>query len=547
MTEILFDNCKKYAPSILLGIAALVLFLTSPIAGDFSWSDAPRHALNGVFIRDIIAHWPVSYARQYAINYYIQFPALTLLFYPPLLPVIMAGFYALFGVSHAVAQACVSFFCYIMAIGAYLVARRWLPKWQAFSASLLLIGTPEVAYWGRQVMLDIPTYAWLILSTLFFLRYLDNGKGRELYLATLLLICALYTKQTVIYMIAVYAFTILMVQGSDVLRKRHIWYTFALMAVFLSGLVYLTLKFGQVNVASVEGAREGDLGRTNFSAWLYYFKQMPRQLGWPTFTLGLSFILGVMWRPEWRMSKADGSFLLGWLVAGYLFFSAIAVREPRHDLTILFPMVVFAVIALNRFLGRFAPKIATIAALVLACGTFAYTLVFRPVPFVTGYAEAAHIVTSLAPKNSVVLFSGNRDGTFIFNMRADANSKHLSILRADKILLRLAIERERGCKDLQFTEAQIAEKLNRYAVHYVVAENDFWTDLPSIKRLQNLLHDRSRFEIVRRIKVRTNENIQQGDLLIYRNLGEVAKKPEAISLEMVGIGQTFHGVFGGAF
>ena len=66
------------------------------MAGDFSYSDAPRHALNGVFIKDMVAAFPWRDPAGYAMQYYVQYPALSILFYPPLFYVISAPFYALF-------------------------------------------------------------------------------------------------------------------------------------------------------------------------------------------------------------------------------------------------------------------------------------------------------------------------------------------------------------------------------------------------------------------------------------------------------------------
>ena len=431
-------------------------------------------------------------------------------------------------------------------MGVYLLARRWLPTWQAFSASVLLVGAPEVAFWALQVMLDIPAYAWLTFSALVFLQYLDNGKIRDLYLAMILMLCALYTKQNVVFAVVVFALLMLKVRGVLVLKERHVWQAIILFAIGLTPLLYLLSEFGQVNLSSVSGARAGDLGWPTLDAWIFYLREMPGQLGWPTFILGFSFIVGMAVRPSWRLpNRQDGLLLVGWLLIGYVFFSFIALKIPRHNLTVLLPMVLFAVLFLNRTLTRFGQRYASTAAVILAFGTFAYTLFFQPIPYVKGYAEAAHLVSELAPEKSVVLFSGIRDGNFVFNVRANTDRKDLSVLRADKLLLRFAIERERGFEDRGLGDKNILHDLfNRYAVHYVVAQTDFWIDIPSMRSLQDLLQDNSHFEIVRRLKVKANIHVDDQELVIYRNLGKVADTPSSISLEMVGIGQTFNGKFG---
>ena len=102
MTERLWAACA--AGVFVLG--SLLLFATTPHHGDFWWSDAPRHALNGVFVKDLIAAMPAD-PPAWAMEYYVRYPALTILFYPPLFYLVSAPFYALFGVSHTTAIAVV--------------------------------------------------------------------------------------------------------------------------------------------------------------------------------------------------------------------------------------------------------------------------------------------------------------------------------------------------------------------------------------------------------------------------------------------------------
>src|SRR5258708_36272603 len=133
--------------ALLTGVVAF-LFLTGAPTGDaFSWPDAPRHALHGAFLLDVIRDHPFATHTAYAMNYHVKYPALTILFYPPLFYVLLAAFYAVFGVSQATALAAM-FFCYVaLAIGSFRLARFWLPPLEAFGAALILICAPEVAYW----------------------------------------------------------------------------------------------------------------------------------------------------------------------------------------------------------------------------------------------------------------------------------------------------------------------------------------------------------------------------------------------------------------
>src|ERR1043165_10100694 len=92
------------APVLVLAAVTGVLFLPAPRSVDFWWSDVSRHALNGVFVHDLLATLPLD-PVDWAQQYYLRYPARTILFYPPPFYFISAPFFAVFGVSHAAALA----------------------------------------------------------------------------------------------------------------------------------------------------------------------------------------------------------------------------------------------------------------------------------------------------------------------------------------------------------------------------------------------------------------------------------------------------------
>jgi 4-amino-4-deoxy-L-arabinose transferase-like glycosyltransferase len=88
-------------------------------------------------------------------QYYVKYPALTILFYPPLFYLISAPFYAIFGVSHATALAIVLVHYFALAVGLYFIARLWLDWVSSLAIGLAALGAPAIALWGRQVMLEV--------------------------------------------------------------------------------------------------------------------------------------------------------------------------------------------------------------------------------------------------------------------------------------------------------------------------------------------------------------------------------------------------------
>jgi hypothetical protein len=521
---------------VLVFIAAnAALFATAPKSGDFWWSDAPRHALNGAFIKDFIAAAPWHDPRHWAIDYYLKYPALTILFYPPLFYFFLAAAYAVFGVSQVVAQAVVSLFTALLGAATYGIARARFPRWSALGAGLLVIGAPETAFWARQIMLDVPAYAALVTGVFFFLRYLRAERPRDLYCAVAAILAAIYIKLTAAFIAPVLAVTLLAVAGPGVLRRRPVVAAAVAGALGMIPAVLLTLKFGMINVQSVAG-RPDDLPRTSLAAWLFYAKEMPHYLGILGTVLAACGIVFVLRRRTAPLEPWLARFLLAWFVFGYLFFSSIDVREPRHGLMMTFPLAIFAVLALYRIVPRPAVQAATAA---LGVATFVYSLLFYPAPAIEGYAAVADYVARHAPKNAVVLFSGYRDGNFIFDMHTEKR-RDISIIRADKLLLRIAVERERGVGQAKLDQRQIAQELRAYGVSLVVAQPDFWNDLREMARLSAVLHGPD-FAPVARFPITGATRRGETAIEVYKPTYPVAQTRRTLKLDMPIIDETFRG------
>ena len=523
------SSASAWAVATMLVVLTVgLLFLQAPHGGAFYWSDAPRHALNGVFVMDLLRDLPLDDPAGYAYRYYAQYPALTILFYPPLFYILSAPFYAVFGVSHEVALLVVALHYIAYGVGGWRLARFWLDTQGALAFSLLMLVLPEVAFWGRQVMLEVPAFAFVVWSAVAFMVHWREKRRAGLYWAAALLVLGMYTKISVGYVGLVYAVMLAWRHRWALFTRRDHWAVLVLSVIALMPLIVLTLKFGQANVQSVSGVADAVASRTSLAGWLWYAKQLPDQLGWPLLVvavLGLLWALATQRRAAWF---AGVRFWLVWLLAGYVFFSLIDLKEARHSIFLLPALVFVAVGALQHLLPR---PYSSAALLLLLGATAAITVFWRPVYFVDGYAKAVDVVAKLAPKNSVVLFSGYRDGAFVFNLREREDRRDLSVLRADKVLLSLAVRRELGVEEKPMTDAQLSQLINDSGVHYVVMQPGFWIDLEAMRRFERVLHS-PQFEEVARIPTPANHKAHETELVIYRNLGQVGPKPDKLNIEL---------------
>lgn len=534
-TELSHPPRQQWAvAAALLALLVVALFLQAPHGGAFYWSDAPRHALNGVFVMDLLREMPLDDPAGYAYRYYAQYPALTILFYPPLFYAVSAPFYALFGVSHETALLVVALHYLAFGLGCWRLARFWFDQIGALTFAALMLLLPEVAFWGRQVMLEVPAFAFLIWSAVAFVAHWRSDRPVYLYLTAALLVLAMYTKISVAFVGLVYAILLLHRNGWALLRRGHVWAVLLLSVISLLPLIVLTLKFGQANVQSVSGVADSVASRTAIAGWVWYLRQMPLQAGWPLLMVAA---FGVVWAlvRKGRVPLAQAWTFWGlWLVLGYVFYSLIDLKEARHSVYIL-PALVFAAVAVVQ---AWAPvMVARLALLTLVAATAFITALWRPVYYVDGYAQVVDEIARRAPRDSVVMFSGYRDGSFTFNLRAREDRRDLSVLRADKVLLSVAVRRELGVEDKGLSEEEISRVINTSGVHYVVMQPGFWTDLEAMRRFERVLAT-SQFEEVARIVTPANHRAHERELVIYRNLGPVSPKPDKLNIELKIIGRT---------
>jgi hypothetical protein len=521
---------------LVLAAIILIRYLALPKNGDIEWSDASRHALNGVFILDFAKGMPFRHPTEFAYDYYRQWPALTILFYPPLFYVVLALTYAVFGVSEASALLVELGFLLLLAWGAYRLSRNWLDPLPSLATTLLLIGAPDLAYWGQQIMLDIPAYAILIWAAEFLVRYMKNESRAGLFAAVVCTVAAVYTKYNAIFFGAVIAIAVLHVRGWRALRDATVLQAAALGGVLLLPAVAIFFVFGHYNLEQA-AAVPGSAARWSASGLTYYARTLPSVLSWPTVVLACLYVLALPFFPALRLPWGDGVLLSGWVVSGFIFYSVISLKEPRDILFITYPFALSAVLVVERTVAQLTLR--RIILVVVAVGVGASTLVTRPPPFVTGMRKAAQVVAQLAPPETNVGFWGTLDGTFIFAMRAYSGRRDLGVVRLDKLLFsNLTVAFERGFTENVMTPEQITDLLFKLHVQYLVIQTGYHDDLASVKMLEAALAS-NKFTEVERVPMTSNYHFPfVTQLVIYRLRAQVPRGLVAPQMQIKLLGRS---------
>src|ERR1700722_2880484 len=140
----------------LLAAAAVLTFVTAARDEDFWWGDGASFALNGELVRDYLASGFRLDPMSFALEWFHHYPALTISLYPPIFPLAEAAVFGIFGFSHASAQATVTLFVVMAAYGIYRLSRTSVGILPATAAGVMLLATPEVLRWSREIVMDVP-------------------------------------------------------------------------------------------------------------------------------------------------------------------------------------------------------------------------------------------------------------------------------------------------------------------------------------------------------------------------------------------------------
>src|SRR5258708_7475667 len=114
-------------------------------------NDETRHVMTGVFFRDFYLDLPVTHPKDYTVHYYLQYPALGLLVWPPLFYAVEGAFMLLFGTSFLVARVLLGLFALLACVYLFLLALRTHDLFTAAVATLLFGFAPLVFVFSRQV------------------------------------------------------------------------------------------------------------------------------------------------------------------------------------------------------------------------------------------------------------------------------------------------------------------------------------------------------------------------------------------------------------
>lgn len=514
-----------------IGLHAWVWLPTEPHHNN----DESRHVMTGVFVRDALGDgaWrePLAYARRY----YLQYPALGLLVWPPLFYAVEGLVMLVLGTSFVAAQLTVAGFAILGTVFVYRWVRlTWGHERLAAAAALLFSLSPLGFRYGRHVMLEIPTLAWSFAALFYFERYLAERRAGDALRVGLLAAAAALTRFDAVFLLPYFAIRLITKRRLNELARP------AVIVGILLGLAlaapYYLFTWQQYGSTIVQAAQQGTMPDSRpFDPW-HNLPFYPRRLPWQA---GLAITLGAVvgwWRR--RQVPNDGHASLTLIAAVYLSFTPLAELEDRH---VIYWIPAFAAWAAAGAESLPSTRRGLGYGLLLISAAVPRT--WNVPSQVHGYADAARQVLATPLEARVVFFDGALSGNFIYQMRHLDPERSVTVLRGDKLVYGVRSDPAGGYVEWTPTAEQILELLHRYDPDWIVIEHPqaIFPDLPGPRRLRQTLRDHpERYEHVqyRDIVLRGTHPAFRGVVLeFYRPLVRNPNRESLREIPMLSLGR----------
>jgi Dolichyl-phosphate-mannose-protein mannosyltransferase len=419
LTAAYLERLAPVLMAVALGGWSLRGFRGTSVSGD----DAPRHAMNGAFILDMVRNWKVRHPVEYGYWYYSHFPALTLPYHPPLFPAFEALTYSVFGVGTLGARLAVSIATTVAALLLFrLISKTHGSLLLAFLVTASFFTLRPTQKLSNMVMLEIPALVFVLASLLFLIPVQEMlARARSLGFGILAAL-AIWTKQAVFLLPLPFLYTALE-HNWKLLRRTFFWVNICGLVASALGLAMLPrqLNWNGMNQA---WTKTGLLERLAHNSNFYLHKGM---LG-----VVLVMICLISYRlPGGRDDFGKDRLYIAWLAAALLVLIGAPVYSPRYMFFAIPPFMLLFYNGLLRLGRSVFPTRRWLIPVAVCLVSVAYGLTTSRVPYLAGPSEAATFLHNNGYRR--LLYCGISHSAFIFALRSNDRSLSSTVIRGDKL------------------------------------------------------------------------------------------------------------------
>ena len=477
-----------------------------------------RHLMTGVFYRDLLFDLPVQSLRDYALQYYIQYPVLGVLHWPPVFHVIEAIAFTLFGIHVEVSRALLLGF--VLLGGFYLGKTAELMgacPFSRFCAMVLFCTFPIIYVYGQKIMLEVPSLSLGVVSTYLFVKFLQDQRAWHVYLSALFAVMSMLTKGGTVFLIPLYAAIALCPPQKRILQNFHLW-------ISIAGFLVICVSYNLL-VSRFNGVR----GVALFGYWEPGYLKAQVSFLWSNF--GWMAVVGSilsLWVALIRRNGFASVFLLIAMILPFLMVVRVSFPLDRYLINMALA-VALGMALLPSLLPRRYKMISRVFLGTCTLGTGVSAL-NTPVPVHYGYEPVARFLIEHPAGDSVAIHAAH-PGNLMFHLRSIDPESDLHVLPSSKYLSYESPDEV--VRMLVNSPDEVFELLDGYGVGYFLFENvekNF-----KRKRLHDLvsevLSDKTRYEQIESFPI-VDSARGSSELMLYRMIGDGRMKRTSFQLKM---------------
>jgi len=440
---------RAYSKLFALVVAAWLIVILFFISSDNLNPDEATHSLVAKFIKDFILDWlkdpTLSYKKlyDYAISYLVHYPKLSL-HYPPLLHILIAFGYMIFGTSVLVGRLVVVIFSvaflYLVKECTYKISKN---EGASLIAPLIFMSSSLFIYSSIAATQEILFLFFFTLTIFLYWKLLDEDNNKNKLLAIASTVLCIFSKwQAVLIVPVILAFVYF--ENKNKIKKILIPLIVSLLILtpyylllYKTGLLFVPLSY-TIN------ADVGDPTWKEPAGWLFYIKaflleQFP--------VIGIILLVSTIYYIKEK--KYGWKLFLVWIVIVYLAMTFIHNKDTRYDINMMPAFVIPSSIVIANFCKKQYKKLLPIF-FILLIAQFAYT-VQNNIIYLQNAESISKYVVSNAKGNILTDFI-----QFTFEIAKIDGFKHQII-------------RDCAIKDSNDT---YEKTLNRYGVEYIILKKD---------------------------------------------------------------------------
>ena len=510
--------------ALLFGCWVYVIALHFSNDGMWFQGDSPRHALNGVFFRDLIREG-LSDPVQFTKSYYARYPAITPSRYPPLFYLMEAAAVEVFGVSSRVEKGIAQTMGLITGIYLLVALRRWISPTAGIAAGLLFL-TPGMFTWTNAVMLNTPALCCAVASVFHIRLGLELAEtagsnttanpaaSKQIALGMILAILSILFHPTIGYILLIGPAWIILSKKYYLFRDWRVISIGTLVATGLLGLlaVVMVVSPEQLNQADYKFDR-----LISIPSLTFYFRTLPKLTEWWAICFGG---LGLLCGLAYRGFRADIARVLVAFLIAFATLAPIWAKDPRYILlacpTAIW-LAAYYIHATATFLrSKWNATNSELAILVGLASLFGFAGLMtwnKSLPKVNSIEQVVEFVEQIAPDEPII-YDGRFDGTFGYYLRVRDPKFQRQMVLAKSLLLPV--------NPLAPTKKPIAaaDLLSQSGCRWLVLETPKSRTPKSLERILQQTVELPGFELVKSFKLPIKD-IEKVDVYRIRGTQEV--------------------------